>query len=170
MDKRELLAMLTAHGVTPGKVYGGTPTLTAQDVAGMMAKCSDCESALLRAKYCGESESKAWAYWFQHLMGKGWHSEAERGKVLYVADLTFNEHIKEPRCKACNGTREVQIDSKTVVCPQCEGRGYKAVSDREIARKLNLPNGRLRGVWAERVAYCRRKLVSWEDGAIAKMA
>ena len=165
--KEELLAMLTPHGVTADKVYGGTPSLTAQDVAAMMAKCSDCESALLRAKYCGESESKAWAYWFQHLMKQGWHDEPP-GITEKIATMTLDEFVNPNKCTKCKGTESATINQKIVVCPHCGGSGFEPYSERKAARRLGLGN-KVSSPWAERVGWCLKELRRVEYRALQKI-
>ena len=159
--------MLTAHGVTPGKVYGGTPTLTAQDVAGMMAKCSDCESALLRAKYALEHPKKAWAYWWKHILVQGW--VLPKGGVTRLADATLSEHLGGLTCKTCNGIGSLQAGSNVLTCDDCNGMGRRHWSNREMAKQLGLKQKDLREPWNSKVEWCRDELRRWEMSAVSKM-
>ena len=156
--------MLTAHGIDPLKAYGGVPTITQMDVAGMMSSLKPCESALLRAKYCGEPASSAWAYWFKHLMDQGWESD---GQIRVLSLITMDEFVREPRCKACGGTKGQMIDAQWVVCPRCDGLGYQAMSDRAIGRRMGMT--RLREPWLGRLSWCRRTLQNWEVEAVKKL-
>ena len=165
-DKAELLAMLTAHGIDPLKVHGGVPSITQMDVAGMMARCSPCEAALLRAKYCGEPPHEAWSYWFRHLMDQGW-SEGD-GRVERLSLVTLDEHLGHNRCPACNGTAGRMIGTKYQQCPRCGGTGIVYQTGREIARSLGFKSG-LHSIWNERLTWCRGELLRWEGRAIAKM-
>ena len=165
-DKAELLAMLTANGVDPLKVPGGKLLITQMDVAGMMARCLPCESALLRAKYCGEPPHEAWAYWFRHLMDQGWSEGL--GRVERLAAMTLDEHIGHNRCPACNGTAGRMIGNKYTKCPKCEGSGIIYRTGRQIARSLGFKSA-LHTVWLERLTWSRGELSRWESQAISKM-
>ncbi len=162
----ELLSMLTAHGIDPLKPMGGLPNITQMDVAGMLRHCSPCESALLRAKYCGDSDSAAWAYWFVYLMDQGWQTERD-GIVSALSRSTLDEHIGGLVCKSCHGVGEFQVDHKTLQCESCEGMGRRHWSNREIARRLGL--SRLKTPWLERVEWCRAELRAWEYRAVSHM-
>jgi hypothetical protein len=165
-DYRELLAMLTAHGIDATKAPGGgVPELTQMDVAGMMAKCSPRETALLRAKYCGDPRHDAWAYWFEYVMAEDW--DARNSLIDKFTHVTLDEFLDEPRCSACHGTQGCIIDSKWVVCPHCEGFGYVLQSERAIGRALG--QSRLREPWTERLSWARHKLRGWELSGLSNI-
>lgn len=165
MANPELLALLTAHGIDPAKVHGGTPSITQMDVAGMMARLTDWESALLRTKYCLEDMSEAWAYWFEQLMARGW-SEGD-GRVERLATLTLGDYAREQKCRACRGVCSIEHNNKVIVCEDCGGIGHVPRTDRTIARALDLAT--LRDPWKGRYGWCMRKLARVEADAIAKM-
>lgn len=161
----EMLALLTAHGIDPAKVHGGIPAITQMDVAGMMARLSPWESALLRAKYCLEDMSDAWAYWFEQLMAKGW-SEGD-GRVERLATLTLSDYAREQKCRACRGVCSIEHNNKVIVCEHCGGVGHMPRTDQAIARALDLVA--LREPWRGRYSWCMWKLASVESGAVVKM-
>lgn len=163
MANPELLALLTAHGIEPGKVHGGTPSITQMDVAGMMARCAPCESALLRAKYCGESIHDAWAYWFEHLKAQKWKTKA--GQVDTLSKISLLEHVSDNRCGLCSGTQGWFVGNSYQTCPLCEGSGVQFLKPSEIASRLGVE--RL-GIWADRLGWCRKELIRWEHGALEK--
>jgi len=164
-DRRELLAMLTAHGIDPTKVHGGTPNLTQMDVAAMMSRLTLCESALLRAKYANDYSVNLYDMWQSTILAQEW--DATDQQIATLCEVTLSEHIGEPRCRSCNGTKGRIINSKWQECPNCKGRGYKAVSDREIARRLD--KQRLQEPWVTRLAWCRDYLRITEESAVKKL-
>lgn len=162
----ELLSLLTAHGVDPGKPFGGLPSITQMDVAGMMAKCSACEVALLRAKYCGESSHDAWAHWFIFLMKQGW-TDAERGQINSFAHFTLGVCLRGS-CSKCRGVGAVAIEPKVLVCQRCDGSGNEPVSDRKLARQLGIGN-KLDTEWRGRLKWALDQLQSVEMTALYKL-
>lgn len=167
-DVRELLALLAAHGIDPLKVHGGVPSITQMDVAGMMARCTQCEAALLRAKYCGEPVHEAWAFWFQHLMEQGWASKKPRA-IETLSIVTLAEHVSDNRCGLCRGTQGWYVGSKYQPCPACRASGVIYLSNREIAGRLGFEDEGLKEPWLSRLGWCRAELVLWEQRAIAKV-
>ena len=167
MDKRELLALLAARGIDPMNVPGGIPSITQLDVAGMMAKLSPCESALLRAKYCGDPIHEAWAHWFKMLMAEGWKVK-KSGAIDALSRITIAEHVSHNRCTMCNGTKGWMAASKYQACPVCEGSGVVYLTRREVAGRMGFDEG-LKEPWKSRLDWWRRRLVVWEDVAIGKM-
>lgn len=165
MANPELLALLTAHGVDPGKVPGGKPRLTQMDVAGMMSRCKPCESALLRTKYCGEPIHEAWAFWFVHLMGQAW--KAEKGQIDALSKITLLEHVSDNRCGLCEGRQGWYVGSRYQICPLCEGSGVQFLTPSDMARRLKVK--KLDSPWPERIGWCRKELVNWEHTALSKM-
>ena len=168
MSNPEILAMLTPKSVRIGHVPGGIPSMTQMDVAAMMAKCSPCECSLLRAIHTKELGEfyRARAYWFTFLKTQGWTKNIQRVEV--IANLTFDNYVNDPRCKSCNGTKGLIIDSKWVACDSCKGRGTRVLTDMEIARKLELT--RLQSPWDERVSFARRRIHIWYCDAVKKLA
>ena len=162
--KAELLAMLSAKGIDINNVPGGIPTITQQDVAAMLRKCTPCEEALLRTKYVGEKPHKAWAFWFEHLMEQGW--EAPQGTVDRLSRYTLAEHLSDYKCGLCAGTRGWHVGPKWTVCPVCEGNGYTSISDNEIGSRVGV---KIKGVWEVRLHYCRTTLQDWERKALANL-
>lgn len=165
MANPELLAILTAHGIQPGKVFGGVPSITQMDVAGMMAGCEPCETALLRTKYCGEPVHEAWSFWFEHLMSQGW--EVKKGQIDALSKITFLEHVSDNRCGLCSGVQGWFVGSAYQTCPLCMGSGVQFLTPSDIAERLGIE--KLAGVWADRLGWCRKELVKWEQGALSKL-
>jgi hypothetical protein len=167
IDKRELLAMLSVHGVDLLNARGGKPTITAQDIAAMMAECSPCESELLRTKYCGDSIHETWAYWFIHLMKQKWRTK-KPGSIYALSKITLAEHVSDNRCGMCQGTRGWYVGSKYQGCPACVGAGVIYLSKREISSRMGFDGG-LKEPWISRLSWARRELASWELRALSNM-
>lgn len=169
MDKRELLSMLTCHGAS-GTGGGGRPNLTAADVAGMMAPLTSFQSALLRAKYCNEQDSKhaAWAEWFMLIMDQGW--KGKRGRFNALSRVTLDEYLSTNRCSTCNGIGSNFQAAKWTPCKVCGGSGmdHQRYSQRSIATALGR-NGSLREPWISRLAWCRLELNRVETEGLNRM-
>lgn len=163
----ELLSMLTPHGIDPLKPRGGKPALTQMDVAAMMAKLKPHESALLRAKYCGEPPHEIWAYWFEHLMGQRWNYK-KIGAVKELSKLTLSEHIAANRCMRCRGTC-TNMSTEGNVCEACGGTGHMYLSDRKVAQLLGFKHGKLREPWRSRIDWARKELRTWELSSLEKL-
>jgi hypothetical protein len=133
----------------------------------MMAKCTDCESALLRAKYCGDHPKSAWAYWFTHLMDQGW-STKKPGTISALSMVTLAEHISDNRCGLCHGTAGWMVGAKWQTCPSCHGSGVIYLSNRAIATRLGFSNEGLKAPWIERLSWARQELISWENRAVRR--
>ena len=168
----ELLAMLTARGCDLKGSHGGIPTNTAMDVAALLAGCSDFQVQLMRAKYCGESRHMLWAMWFGRLMKK--YRPAENGwpvgRVETLSRITLDEFVLPNVCPWCKGVGQVEVDQKMIVCDGCGGTGIAYVSDRSVARRLDLTktNSKLPSVWSDRLNECRAMLQKEEGAAIER--
>jgi len=143
---------------------GGIPAITQMDVAAMLAHASAREEALLRAKYCGEPDHAAWAHLFIYLMEQGW--EAEQGQIDTLTRIVLDDYLASGICSGCNGAQGAVIDNRWEVCTACGGIGRKALSDREIGRRLGY--ARLQEPWRTRVAFCKHKLIYWEIDCLAR--
>jgi hypothetical protein len=161
----EKLALLTTHGIQIGKPFGGTPALTQMDVAGMMSRCEPCEVAILRAMYCQELIEfyRGRDFFYAHCKRQGW---GDYVKTRTIAETTYQEHVLSPRCKACNGTKGLVINSQWVNCERCDGKGYSALGDRALGRLMGM--SRLQEPWVGRVAWARSQLNKWEVEALQK--
>lgn len=169
-DKRELLALLAARGLSPGHVAGGMPTLTQLEIAGMMAPLSKCECALLRAKYAIDAADyhRFWAYWFEYLMGQGWVTK-KPGAIEALSMITWREQVSANRCGLCDGTWGWPVENKWRACPCCAGHGVVYMSNREVARGMGFKDEGLKAPWPDRLDWARRQLVHWDDCALDRM-
>lgn len=166
-DIKEKLAFFTCHGVQIGKTYGGLPTLIWEDVAGEMKGLPMHQSELLLAKYADYSCHRVFAFWNDHLLEKKWN--IKRFQVTKLARFTLDEALSEPRCGACKGVKELTINEKVEVCDQCGGKGYKSLSNREVAKLLGFAGNSLDQTWQCRLDYARSTLQAWEAEAVASI-
>lgn len=176
MSTAELLSMLTVHGVQIGKPFGGTPAITAQDVAGAMGMghLPDEQGALLLAKYCLDKRSKhkLWAHWLLAVMH---HARAEewqtaRGQLLTLTNLSLEEALEDHVCRVCDGVGELLIDDKKVVCERCDGTGRRFKADYRLAQEMGCGRTVFRSIWKPRMLWCRRELQVWEASGLSALA
>jgi len=168
-DTAELLALMTSHGIDPTKVVtGGTPALTAQDVAGAMGmgKLPRHEALLLLVKYCDEKSMKheLWAFWFKRVMQEkvadGWKTRA--GQCRFLSDLSLDESIGTNVCSACGG-------SDMGDCRMCDGTGRRYESERRLMKGFQVAEKTFRQQWLGRIAWARRELQIWELNGLASL-
>ena len=175
MSKAESLAMLTTHGVNPLNVPGGHSDFSPLDIAAAMSRLDDREYSLLAAKYMLDktAKHKSWAYWFAAIMDQKefmlWN--LEQSKTEKLATATLDEFLGGLNCKTCKGVGSISSDQKMIVCGSCNGIGRRHLSNREMARRLELPNDRRleREGYVEIIEWCREILRIWEANALAKM-
>lgn len=175
-DARELMAMMTCHGIEIGRPFGGIPKLTALDVAGAMGMGLGADdAALLMAKYChdGQQYAEARVHWFMRVMDqkahKGWTSD-QPGRFKGLADVTLDEFVGHNLCRTCRGTGQVMRQQKPVPCITCDGVGRRALTASRLARGIGISRQSYSAVWADRVEWCRRALTRWELDAAERLA
>ncbi len=167
-NRAESLAMLTAHGINPLNVPGGHSDFSPLDLAAGMSRLSDCEYSLLAAKYLLDktAKHKTWAYWFAFLVDTkiemSW--DVPQGSIEKLATETLNEHIDEPRCKPCGGNKGSVENNKWEVCEACDGRGFRAMTDKGVCRKIKVKYSK---EWVARLSWCRAQLALWESNALS---
>lgn len=144
MRAAELVSMLTAHGVRIGHIPGGTPSLTAHDIANALARAelSDFEDDIIRVVYCLEHDR------FESLCNWMFLKEAPKHSGLrrifprqeIVRDLitfTVFETIYLGLCPRCRGTG---IHRNQRQCALCDGSGkYFHNSDWVAEYVLEIP-------------------------------
>lgn len=180
-DTRELLAMMTAHGVPSSAGVGGIPALTAQDVAAAMGMghIPRREALLLLVKFCDDRSHfhELWAFWFkavmEHAISKGWRTNRRPGekrplpRFKWLAEHTLQEALSDLHCQVCEGHREIAFGGGvTKECPACRGTGRRYWSQRQWAYRLRVGRGAYRRIWSHRVAWCRHEIQVWELNAI----
>lgn len=168
-DAREMLAMLTPHGVRYGYVRGGVPIFTPQDIAAAVGiELTEEEGSYMLAKYAedGQQYREARVFWFERVMeetrAKGWKS-AEPYRFKNMADATLDEFMSTGNCKECQGVGHQMTETGRVeACPVCQGTAKKWPSERSIAQKMDISVMAYRETWTPRVSWCRRWLTRME--------
>lgn len=175
-DTRELLAMLTPHGVDIGRVHGGTPKLTALDIAAAMgmSRISRKQGLLLMVKYCDEQalRSELWQHWFRDVMDKahreGWQTQP--GQIDMLSNITLDECIGSNNCSACRGTCFVMVGNKKVYCDMCQGTGKRYMSERRLSAGLGISRRQYRQHWQSRMNWASSTLNAWEASAAERIS
>lgn len=174
-DARELLAMMTVHGIEIGRPFGGIPRLTPLDIAGAMGMGLDPAGAsLLLAKYChdGQQYAELRVYWFERVMerkqAQAWKSDRP-GLFKGLADVTLEEHVGHNLCRWCRGTGSVMARQKPVDCAPCGATGRKYYRPHKLAGGIGIKPQSYSAAWADRVAWCRVELNRWEIEAADRL-
>lgn len=175
-DTRELLAMMTPHGVQVGKPFGGIPKLTGLDVAGAMGMGLDrLEAHLLLVKYADERAlmTQIRIAWFMVVMDHGrragWKSE-QQGRFKNLADTTMAEFLGLNLCSNCRGRGQTMLRKLPLTCSVCEGSGKQHPSERAMARGVGITVQSYRKSWTDRVRWCRDELERRERVAVALLS
>lgn len=121
MTNPESLTMLAPKGIRIGHVPGGIPEVTPEDIAGAMRHLDALESELLRVKYIGDKPHKLFASVLIWCMDQGW--DLPKGETDKVAQQAIIDVVGHNRCPKCNGTKQVVIAEKIIICPHCNGSG-----------------------------------------------
>lgn len=174
-DTRELLAMVTAHGVDVGKPFGGAPALTGLDVAGAMGMGLDRLAAeLLLVKYALDETllGSLRVSWFMVVMERKraecWKSDSP-GRFKNLADVTLAEFLSANLCPRCGGRGEIMPLKKPQTCPLCDGARKRYPSDRAMARGVGISHEGYRRYWVDRVQWCRDELERRERVGVARL-
>lgn len=127
VDQRERISVAAPHGIDPGKVPGGTPELTAEDIAGAMSRLTRFESDLLLYKYAGLGDpASLYAGYMLYLSEKrpDWFGDGRLDDAIRSAIV---ECVGSNRCPKCKGT-EIERDERgnplPALCSRCNGTGY----------------------------------------------
>ena len=122
----EKLSMLGPKSIKMEGVGGGIPDITPEDIAGAMRHLHWLEYDLLDVKYCGGSINRRGRIMSMvngYFLTKFRKNDKE--ELARMANDVVNEYISPNRCPSCHGTKEAVIANKTVVCPDCNGTGFK---------------------------------------------
>jgi hypothetical protein len=169
-DPREMLAMLTPHGVRIGHIPGGVPTLTPQDIAAAIGlELTEEEGAYMLSRYSKDMQQyrDARVFWFERVMAEakrnGWKS-ADPLRFKGLSDATLAEWMDDGNCKGCDGVGTQMTETGRVEnCPVCDGTRRRWPSERQTARAIGgISVQAYRETWIPRVGWCRRWLASMD--------
>lgn len=170
MDARELLASLTARGhFNPDAGRGGVPVLTSMDIAACLAGTSRVGCGLLLVGYCFDAAAwnpLRWAWW-QECVHQRW--EVDRSKMIMPFVMaTLADHITPGTCPTCDGVKHVMLGQTRVDCDRCHGSGRQYMSQRDLARFMELGQ-KLPRPWIDRMDWARNRLTEIETRAAERV-
>ncbi len=147
---------------------GGLAQLSVSDIAAACAGANRTGLGILLAKVVGDRSAQAPLFYeiyqqvIAHAVKKNWQSEKGKERFRSLVNLAIFEHVGEPRCPACKGTRYTEHSK----CHTCDGSGYLRFNDKQRAAAIGVhPSVWLRR-WKERYAYVCQTLNYHESDAI----
>lgn len=161
-DRSEQISIASPKGIDPCKVPGGTPDLTAEDIAGAMGAghLTRLQSDILLYKYAGLGHpSTIFGAVLNDVANqhRDWFGE---GQVEDLVRRVVAEFLSPNRCPKCKGTeidRDAHGNPLPQLCSQCNGTGhwYEPMS--------------LHGVWRARYERLLDRMRDIEQEALARM-
>ncbi|MCX4027917.1 hypothetical protein H0A36_28520 [Endozoicomonas sp. SM1973] len=178
MVNANVMALLAHGSINYEGVPGGTPQLTAEDVAGALGMGSLPREAYLLGllKY---AEDKTVLHELdrlvqEYVIGVGvkegwrepWPKEKKRSLMFFkqFARLMINEIVDENICKSCNGTG-IFSHSKLIRKCNCTN-GKKALSKLKQAKFCNINHQAWNERWYERYSHCLKQIHVWHASVI----
>jgi hypothetical protein len=153
----ELLALLTpgAPEIQADVIRGTAKNkITARDVASCLCRLDRYTYLYALSKFCLDDSSRQElnALSVQSALSCGYAiQETEPDDVISRLGLAaLGYAISSSRCRSCNGTGEVKVSSKVVVCGRCGGSGNEDMSVRKLSRVLGVGRWRAQKVWMAR--------------------
>lgn len=157
----ELIAKLTAKmRQIDGVGFGGTPTLTTQDVIGALAGTHRFGYLVVLAKYADDN-SASQLLWRELALEIARDRQCSMERAMGVALACIFPVISPMRCTRCKGRKVIypRVSGCTVQeaareCEACEGEGTTTLSERKRAAMAQVPETTWRQSWAR---YADRK-------------
>lgn len=135
---------------------GSFASLSQSDIAAAMAGLDALQEALVRFYWLGDIGYAAYLrdQAIIELDGRG----VEGDLAFRMAGVVVDD-LANSTCSACNGTGE---NVKKRVCGHCEGSGKKGLSDRELAKRLEVPKTSFQRRYKEdyKVVYSRFEFIA----------
>lgn len=173
MSRAELMAKMTPHGIViSGQGFGGTPAISAIDVAGALGMGRLSRPAYLFGllKYTGDTAAASSVYRITTeqvealATGEGWNVSSH--ELAQLVGMAIRENMHAAVCPACNGSGVVAAKE----CGECHGIGRLATSNRERARLFGVPETTWRRQWRERADRCYRIVQAWDADVVRHLA
>lgn len=153
----ELLALLTPGAPEiQADVIRGTAKdkISARDVVSCLCRVDRHTYLYALSKFCLDDSSRTElnALTMQYTRTQGYSTQdTEPDDVVNRLGLAaLNYAISSSRCRTCNGTGEIKIANKVVVCTSCGGSGNADMSVRKLSRILGVGRWRAKKVWLPR--------------------
>lgn len=180
MNIGEMLSICTFRANHPGNVVrGGRANVTCDDLmhALGMIQVADWKRNVVRMKYMGEDHLRAkleavelLALTTKIAAEKGYREE--RGEKPYsgMVHLAMEEYLDSEVCLCCNGQKSKVVDSKPIVCPQCEGLGVPVRDMAWQARVARIHPIRWANVWVHLYPYVKALPFGAQDTVFRAMS
>jgi hypothetical protein len=141
-----------------------------EDVAGILAMCSDGVSTLARVKYAAESRHRDLKYCLLvAVAGDERLNGFESGTLQPMAELAILEVCGPAMCKACGGVGSALEGELVAVCARCNGTGIKRQSERYNADYVGVSRHRWRKHVRKQYQVMVDKLTEWEVELFQKL-
>ncbi|MCX4025125.1 hypothetical protein H0A36_30130 [Endozoicomonas sp. SM1973] len=175
MVNANVMALLAHGSINYEGVPGGTPQLTAEDVAGALGMGNLPREAYLLGllKYAGdktvlhELDRLVQEYVIRVGVREGWREPwpKEKKKSLFFflqfSRQMINEVLNENICKTCNGTGIYQHKSVTRKC-NCNN-GKKELNKSGLAKNCCIAYKNWHNTWHSRYLECLKQLHKWDQ-------
>jgi hypothetical protein len=170
MNVLERLASSLPHGTDMAAVGRSTKHGAGLlDAEWLLVGLPPLTEALIRAKYQFAAPHRAWAMWFMHLVGRGWHNPKRPGLVEGLSRITLERWLSGAICCVCSGVKSVVVDHRTETCPACHGAGIEPERPYVVTRKLGYSRSRANETWIARYHVCMGELAQHQAEAVAHM-
>jgi len=138
------------------EVGGSFASLSQSDIAAAMTGLDALQEALIRFYWLGDIGYAAYLrdQAIIELCNRG-----VEGELAFKMGSVIVDDLANSTCSACNGTGE---NSKKRVCGHCDGSGKKGLSDRELAKRLEVPKTSFQRRYKEdyKVVYARFEFIA----------
>ena len=172
----ELISKLTAKmRQIDGVGFGGSPTLTSQDVAGALAGAHRFGYLLVLAKYADDNTSSQllWTELAQEIAkDRGIDYEKARG----IALACIFPVVSPMRCHHCHGrgtiyprTKGQTREEAAYPCRHCEGTGRGEISERQKASMAQIASTTWHDTWKHYAAKKEQFLWSLESSVLGRL-
>lgn len=172
----ELIAKLTAKmRQIDGVGFGGSPTLTSQDVAGALAGTHRFGYLLVLAKYADDRSASA-LLWNELALEIALERSCDPKRAQGVALACIFPVLSPMRCTHCRGrgmiyprVKGMTTEQAAHKCYPCDGGGISSLSERKRAAMALIPESTWRGSWAQYANKKEQLLLGLESSALARL-
>lgn len=174
MDPRRALSRMTAKSASLERSTGGTPEVTASDVAAACAGLRTNEWLLVCAKWVEPDGVMDRLFYELYLdviemaTREQWRVPRGREHLRRMAALAILEVLQPATCRRCAGTGYMLPEHlRHQKCPKCRGSGHIHMSGRQRARIVGMDHKGWQRHWAGRYERIYRRVAGMETSALA---